>query len=181
MIPWLDCVMPMNGRFIELMKVTIQFRLRGMVLKISAFKVTSPEVFNNSAFCMMLVPSIVCSSIIPRSGNSACQAVSRILRKSTYANEFEPDGYHTRGRSILILFLGVSGDNCMWCIRALMTLRVNHEHQTSKWSCHSFCQMIRKRIIQWMRSDKLQNFIEAQKVLKNVNRIYQHTIALLVH
>ena len=51
--------MPMNGRFIELMKDTIKFRLGGIVLEISIFKVTAPEVFDNSAFCMMLVPSIV--------------------------------------------------------------------------------------------------------------------------
>ena len=51
--------MPMNGWFVELWKDTIQFRLRGMVLEISVFKVTAPEVFGNSAFCMMLVPSIV--------------------------------------------------------------------------------------------------------------------------
>ena len=52
--------MPMNGRFIKLRKDTIQFRLRGMVLKISVFEVTAPEVFDNSAFCMILVPSMVC-------------------------------------------------------------------------------------------------------------------------
>ena len=51
--------MTMNGRFIKLRKDTIHFRLRGMVLEISVFKVTEPEVFNNSAFCMMLVPSTV--------------------------------------------------------------------------------------------------------------------------
>ena len=51
--------MPLNGRFIELRKDTLKFRLRGIVIKISVFKVTAPQVFDNSAFCMMLVPSIV--------------------------------------------------------------------------------------------------------------------------
>ena len=60
MILCLDCVMPINGRFIELRTDTIKFRLHGIVLEISVFKVTAPEVFKNSSFCMMLVPSIVC-------------------------------------------------------------------------------------------------------------------------
>ena len=48
----------MQERFIKLRKDTIQFNLPGMVLEISVFKVTTPEVFDNSAFCMMLVPPI---------------------------------------------------------------------------------------------------------------------------
>ena len=59
MILLLDCVMPMNGRFIELRKDTIKFKLRGIVLEILVFKVTAPEVFDNIAFCMMLVPLMV--------------------------------------------------------------------------------------------------------------------------
>ena len=51
--------MPMNGWFVELWKDTIQFRLRGMVLEILVVKVTAPEVFDNSAFRMKLVPSIL--------------------------------------------------------------------------------------------------------------------------
>ena len=52
--------MPMNGRFIEqLRKDTIQFRLGGIVLDIFIFKMTATEVFDNSAFCMKLVPSNV--------------------------------------------------------------------------------------------------------------------------
>ena len=56
--------MPMNGRFIELRKDRIKFRLQGIFLELSVFKVTAPEVFDNSAFCMMLVPSIVIDYIL---------------------------------------------------------------------------------------------------------------------
>ena len=77
--------MPMNGRFTERRKDTIQCRLHGIVLEMLVFKVTAPEVFDNSAFCMMLVPSTVYMVDKDRLGFLFLQAqkVSKIAGKQT--------------------------------------------------------------------------------------------------